>query len=117
MPAELFYRSIAELAADLETKKISSVELTRAVIARTKAIDGRVRAFNSFDEADALAQAAASDQRRAAGEGRGQLDGIPIGLKDVIAVRDQALSASSKILANFVSPYDATVTTRLKQAG
>src|SRR5256885_15344388 len=107
MLAELFYRSIAELAADLETKKISSVELMRAVIARTKAVEGRVRAFNSFDEADALAQAEASDARRAQGEARGALDGIPIGMKDVIAVAGQPLTASSRMLANFVSPYDA----------
>jgi len=96
---------------------LSSVELTLAVVARTKAVDGRVRAFNSYDEADALAQAAASDARRAAGQARGPLDGIPVGLKDVIAVAGQPLTASSKMLANFVSPYDATVTTKLKNAG
>ena len=76
-----------------------------------------MRAFNSRDEADALAQAAASDARRAAGGVLGPLDGIPIGLKDVIAVKDQPLTASSRMLANFISPYDATVTTRLRRAG
>ena len=117
MSSELFYRPLTELAADLAAKKLSSVELTQAVIARTKAVDGRVKAFNSFDEADALAQAAASDARRAAGQARGSLDGIPIGLKDVISVAGQPLTASSKMLANFVSPYDATVTQKLKNAG
>jgi aspartyl-tRNA(Asn)/glutamyl-tRNA(Gln) amidotransferase subunit A len=117
MRSEINYQSIAALAAQLEAKQLSSVDLTRAVIARTKAVEPRVRAFNSFDEADALAQAAASDARRAAGQGRGMLEGIPIGLKDVIAVKDQPLTASSRILANFVSPYDSTVTTRLRQAG
>jgi aspartyl-tRNA(Asn)/glutamyl-tRNA(Gln) amidotransferase subunit A len=115
--SELFHKSVTELAGLLETKAISSVELTRAVIARTKAVDPRVHAFNSFDEADALAQAAASDARRAAGEARGLLEGIPVALKDVIAVEGQPLTASSRMLANFVSPYDATVTTRLKRAG
>jgi aspartyl-tRNA(Asn)/glutamyl-tRNA(Gln) amidotransferase subunit A len=115
--AELFHQTISELGASLAAKRLSSVELTRAVIARTKAVEDRVRAFNSFDEADALAQAAAADARRAAGQARGLLDGIPIGLKDVIAVEGQPLTASSKMLANFVSPYDATVTTRLKNAG
>src|SRR5262245_38470179 len=114
---DLFFQTIAELSAALEAKSLSSVELTRAVVARTKAVEPRGRAFNSFDEADALAQARASDERRAAGQSRGKLEGIPIGLKDVIAVKDQPLTASSKMLANFVSPYDATVTTRLKQAG
>jgi aspartyl-tRNA(Asn)/glutamyl-tRNA(Gln) amidotransferase subunit A len=115
--AELFHQSIASLAAALDAKRISAVELTRAVIARTKAVEPRVHAFNSFDEADALAQAAASDARRAAGQACGPLEGVPIALKDVIAVTGQPLTASSKMLANFVSPYDATVTTRLKNAG
>jgi aspartyl-tRNA(Asn)/glutamyl-tRNA(Gln) amidotransferase subunit A len=117
MPAELFHQPITALAAALESKQLSAVELARAVLARKAAVDGRVRAFNSADDADALAQAAASDARRAAGQARGLLDGIPVGLKDVIAVKDQPLTASSKMLANFISPYDATVTTRLKEAG
>jgi aspartyl-tRNA(Asn)/glutamyl-tRNA(Gln) amidotransferase subunit A len=117
VPSELHYQSVADLAPQLESGRVSAVELLRAVIARTEAVEPRVRAFNSFDAADALAQAAASDARRAGGQARGPLEGIPIGLKDVIAVKDQPLTASSRILANFVSPYDATVTTRLKQAG
>jgi len=117
MSAPLHFQSLAELSARLERREVSATELTQAVIARTKALEPRLHAFNSFDEADALAQAAASDARRAAGQARGPLDGIPIGLKDVIAVRDQPLTASSKIIANFISPYDATVTRKLKDAG
>ena len=117
MSSEIFYQSIAQLGTALDAKKISATELTRAVIARTKAVESRVHAFNSFDETDALAQATASDARRVAGQARGPLDGIPIALKDVIAVTGQPLTASSKMLANFVSPYDATVTTKLKNAG
>jgi aspartyl-tRNA(Asn)/glutamyl-tRNA(Gln) amidotransferase subunit A len=115
--SELYFKPVTELAALLEAGKISSVELMQAVISRTKAVDAQVKAFNSFDEADALAQAAASDQRRAAGQARGPLDGLPIGMKDVIAVAGQPLTASSRMLANFVSPYDATVTQKLKNAG
>src|SRR4051794_32531559 len=96
---ELFFQTIAQLADALEAKQVSAVELAQAVIARTKAVETRVRAFNSFDEADALGQAAASDARRAAAESRGLLDGIPIALKDVIAVKDQPLTASSRMLA------------------
>ena len=117
MSSDLFFQPITALAAALEAKQLSAVELMQAVIARTKAVEPRVHAFNSYDEADALAQAAASDARRAAGHSGGPLDGIPIALKDVIAVTGQPLTASSKMLANFVSPYDATVTTKLKQAG
>ncbi len=117
MSSELFYQTIPALAAKLAGRELTAVELMQAVIARTRAVEPRVRAFNSSDEADALAQAAASDARRAAGQARGVLEGIPLGLKDVIAVKDQPLTASSKMLANFVSPYDATVTTKLKAAG
>ena len=117
MAAELYYQSIVKLAAQLAAGTLSSVELTQAIVARTKAVEARVKAFNSFDEADALTQATASDARRAAGQANGPLDGIPVGLKDIISVAGQPLTASSKILANFVSPYDATVTRRLKKAG
>src|SRR5882724_7360475 len=104
MSSELFFQSAASLAIQLESKQISGVELMQAVVARTKNVDTRVKAFNSFDESDALAQAKASDERRARGEIRGTLDGIPLGLKDVISVAGQPLTASSKMLANFVSP-------------
>jgi aspartyl-tRNA(Asn)/glutamyl-tRNA(Gln) amidotransferase subunit A len=114
---EQHFQTVSELSAGLERRELSAVELMQTFLARTKAVEPRVHAFNSFNEADALAQAAASDARRAAGQSRGPLDGIPIGLKDVIAVRDQPLTASSKILQNFVSPYDATVTRKLKDAG
>src|SRR5580704_12397902 len=117
MSSELFYQPVTDLAAQLAEKKISAVELMQAVLARTKAVDAKVQAFNSFDEADALSQAHASDARRAGGQARGLLDGIPIGIKDVISVAGQPLTASSKMLANFVSPYDATVTRKLKDAG
>jgi aspartyl-tRNA(Asn)/glutamyl-tRNA(Gln) amidotransferase subunit A len=117
MSSELYFKSIAELAALLASGKISAVELMQAIAARTQAVDGRVRAFNSYDEQDALAQARAADARRAAGQARGPLDGIPVGMKDVIAVAGQPLTASSRMLANFVSPYDATVTRKLKDAG
>jgi aspartyl-tRNA(Asn)/glutamyl-tRNA(Gln) amidotransferase subunit A len=122
MAAELYNASVAELSGLLSRGEVSAVELMTSVIARTKAVDGRVRAFNSYDEADALAQARASDARRAAAKAAGDptarpLEGIPVGFKDVISVAGQPLTASSQMLANFVSPYDATVTQKLKAAG
>jgi aspartyl-tRNA(Asn)/glutamyl-tRNA(Gln) amidotransferase subunit A len=113
----LVYRPLCDLSAALAAGEVSAVELTEAVIARTAAVEPRVRAFNSRDEEDARRQAAAADARRARRESRGPLDGIPIGVKDVIAVKDQPLTASSRMLANYVSPYDATVIERLRQAG
>src|SRR6186713_1318348 len=111
------YQTATQLADLLQTGKLTSVALVQAYLERIAAVDSRVKAFNSYDAVNALAQAKASDERRVAGQARGPLDGIPVGLKDVIAVEGQPLTCSSRILANFVSPYDATVTTRLKAAG
>ncbi len=122
MPEPLYHLTIAELGARLQAGSVTSVELTQAVIARTRAVEARVHAFNSFDAEDALAQARASDERRARARASGApapgpLEGIPIGIKDVISVAGQPLTASSRMLANFVSPYDATVISKLKAAG
>ena len=117
MAASSTFLTATQLADLLQTGKLTSVALVQAHLDRIAAVEPRVKAFNSHDAADALAQARASDARRAAGQARGPLEGIPVGLKDVIAVEGQPLTCSSKMLANFVSPYDSTVTTRLKAAG
>jgi aspartyl-tRNA(Asn)/glutamyl-tRNA(Gln) amidotransferase subunit A len=113
----LLFRTLTDLSAGLARREFSAAELMQAFIDRTRAVDPQVKAFNSHDPADALAQARASDARRATGTTLGPLDGLPIGIKDVIAVKDQPLTASSKMLGNFVSPYDATVTEKLRRAG
>jgi len=114
---ELLYATVSELSELLAGGKITSVELIKAYLNRIKAVEPKVEAFLSYDEADALAQARASDERRAAGKAFGPLDGIPVGIKDVISVKDQPLSCASKILAPYVSPYDATAITRLRAQG
>ena len=93
------------------------MELTKAFIDRAEAVEPKIRAFLSRDVEDALNQAKASDERRLAGKSLSDLDGIPIGIKDVIAVKGQPLTCASKILADFRSPYDATVTLKLKESG
>ena len=117
MADEILFSTLTGLADRLASGELSAVEITQAFIDRTTAVDGQVRAFNSVNPEDALVQAKAADVRRAAGECRGPLDGLPIALKDVIAVKDQPLTASSKMLEDFISPYDATVTEKLKSAG
>ena len=74
-------------------------------------VDGQIHAFISHDAADALAQADAADQAIAAGVTHAQkpLLGVPVAVKDVLAVKNQPLNCGSKILGHFVSPYDATV--------
>jgi len=115
--SDLYFKTISELAALLAAGQTTSVAITQAVIDRTAAVDGQVRAFLSSDADDALAQAQASDQRRAAGTILGPLDGIPIGIKDTLAVKDQPLRCASKMLQNYVSPFDATCIVKLREAG
>ncbi len=117
MADDLHFKTLTELQSLLSAGDLSSVELTQALIDRKEAVDPQVQAFNSLNTDGALAEAEAADQRRAVGEIKGPLDGIPIGLKDVIAVKDGPLTCSSKMLEHFVSPYDATTTSKLKDAG
>ena len=109
--------SLDDLARGLAAEDFTAVALAEACLARVKATDDRVGAFLSLDREGVLAQARAADGRRAAGAALGPLDGVPVALKDVIAVQDAPLTCGSRMLASFVSPYDATVTVRLKAAG
>ena len=106
-----------ELAAKLAGGETTARAVMEAFIARTQAVEPSIHAFNSFDVDDALAQADAADARRARGQVRGPLDGIPVAIKDLIAVKGQPLTCSSRILETFVSPYDAHVTERLRASG
>ena len=109
--------TISQLREKLAKRDVSARELTQACLDRVRKIDGQLHAFLSVDEADALAQADASDKLLAS-DGTGKpLLGIPVGMKDVIAVKGHPLGCASKILAKFVSPYDSTVTEKLKAAG
>ena len=115
--SDIIQKTAAELSQALAAKTVSAVEVAQAFIARTEAVEDRVKAFNSRDAEWTLAQAKASDERRAAGDAAGPLDGVPVALKDILAVKDQPLTCSSRMLENFVSPYDAHVTELLKAQG
>ncbi|GAA4681685.1 Asp-tRNA(Asn)/Glu-tRNA(Gln) amidotransferase subunit GatA [Nocardioides nanhaiensis] len=116
VPAEI-RRTAAELADDLTAGTTTSVALTQAHLDRIAAVDGAVHAFLHVDAEGALEQAAAADERRAAGTPASALDGVPVAVKDVLATRGLPTTCGSKILEGWVPPYDATVVTRLKQAG
>ncbi len=109
--------TISELAAKIGRREVSAREAMQACLDRIQKVDERIHAFISYDAADALAQADAADQARARGETHRPLLGVPIALKDVIAVRGQPLNCGSKILGKFISPYSATVVEKLQAAG
>jgi len=107
--------TLAQQAAQLAAKAVSSVELTQAALARVQAHDA-LGAFLSVDADVALAQAAAADARRAQGDASALL-GVPIAHKDIFVTTDFASTAASKMLAGYRSPFDATVVAKLKAAG
>jgi aspartyl-tRNA(Asn)/glutamyl-tRNA(Gln) amidotransferase subunit A len=108
--------TIAGLAADLAARRVSARELATAAIARVEAAQSRLNAFITVTADQALAAADAADARRARGE-TGALLGVPFAHKDIFCTEGVLTTCGSKMLANFVSPYDATVVARLAAAG
>jgi aspartyl-tRNA(Asn)/glutamyl-tRNA(Gln) amidotransferase subunit A len=108
--------NISELTARLARREVSAREATQACLDQIARVDGKIHAFISHDAADALAQADAADKEMAAGVTKPLL-GVPVAVKDVLAVKNQPLNCASKILGNFISPYDATVIEKLRAAG
>jgi aspartyl-tRNA(Asn)/glutamyl-tRNA(Gln) amidotransferase subunit A len=113
---ELFDLTIHELHTMLKKKEVSSVEATRAMLSRIEATDGRVNAFITVTADEALQAAAAADSRIAAGD-IAPLTGVPVALKDIFLTKGLRTTCASKILENFIPPYDATSWLRLKEQG
>jgi aspartyl-tRNA(Asn)/glutamyl-tRNA(Gln) amidotransferase subunit A len=108
--------SLKELSASLAAKKASSVELTRLFLGRIAKLNGALNAFITVDEEKSLAQARAADERIARGAAQA-LTGIPVAHKDIFVARDWLTTCGSKILSNFVGPYDAHLIGRFNDAG
>ena len=108
--------SVSELSRGLAQGEYSSEELTRALLTRIEQTGAGLNAFVTVDADGALAAARAADARRQAGE-VGPLDGIPLAHKDIFCTRGLRTSCGSRMLDNFVAPYDATVVERLAAAG
>jgi len=109
-------KSIAELAAGLRSGAFSSQELTRSFLDRIAKLDPKLNSLITLTEASALQQAEAADRRLASGQAAA-LTGIPFLHKDIFCTLGVRTSCGSRMLDNFEAPYDATVTTRLRQAG
>ncbi|MEV4415301.1 Asp-tRNA(Asn)/Glu-tRNA(Gln) amidotransferase subunit GatA [Catellatospora sp. NPDC049609] len=115
--SDLIKLTAAALGEKIAAGEVSAEEVTRAHLDRIAEVDGRVHAFLHVDSEGAVEAARAVDARRAAGEKLGPLAGVPIAIKDVIATKGVPSTAASKILEGWRPPYDATVMTRIREAG
>ena len=115
--SELIWRSATELAASLRAGEVSSREITQALLDRADEVDPKLNAYLERTPGRALSDADAADERRNTGEQRSAFDGVPIAYKDIFVTRGVTTTCGSKILENFVPPYDATVVARCDGAG
>ncbi len=115
--SELVRKDASELSALLSAGEVSAVEVTQAHLDRITQVDGAIHAFLHIDTEGALQAASVVDSKRAAGETVGSLAGVPLGLKDILATKGLPTTVGSKMLENWIPPYDATVVTRLREAG
>jgi aspartyl-tRNA(Asn)/glutamyl-tRNA(Gln) amidotransferase subunit A len=114
--SELHHMGLTALAAGLRARRFSSVELAEAFLKRIEASQGTLNAFISVTRSQALEDAAAADRALAAGVG-GPLTGVPIAHKDLFCTQGVRTTCGSRMLDNFVSPYDATVVAKLRRSG
>ena len=113
---ELFELTVHELHEKLKKREVSSVEATKSMLSRIEATDARVNAFITVAGDGALKDAEAADQRIAAGQ-MDPLTGIPVALKDIFLTKGMRTTCASRILEDFIPPYDAEVVARLKAQG
>jgi aspartyl-tRNA(Asn)/glutamyl-tRNA(Gln) amidotransferase subunit A len=115
--SELVWKPITELARMIAAKEVSPVELIQAHLDRIEVLNGKLKAYITVCREEALAAAKAAEAAVLNGQPLGRLHGIPIGLKDLYATQGIKTTGGSKILAEWVPTEDATVVTRLKEAG
>jgi aspartyl-tRNA(Asn)/glutamyl-tRNA(Gln) amidotransferase subunit A len=113
----MYSQTAHELHSALLGKTISSVDLTKAVLDRIDKVENKTQAYVSVTKEEALKQAKAADERIKKKENITPLTGIPIAIKDNMCTKGILTTCSSKILSNYIPPYDATVVKKLKEAG
>ena len=114
---ELHYQSLGDVCRQIKSGARSSVGVTEHQLERISALDGELKSFAMVLADDALAQAEALDAQKKRAEPLGALHGVPIGIKDLLYTKGIVTASGTKVMADFVPDYDATVVTRLKQAG
>ncbi len=114
--SEIHYLSTQQLIAGLQDKQFSSLELTEHYIKRINALDSKINSFITHTSETALAQAKAADEMRAQGDQRPLL-GVPMAHKDIFCTQGVLTTCGSKMLHNFISPYDATIVSNIAKAG
>ncbi|HEX2476756.1 MAG TPA: Asp-tRNA(Asn)/Glu-tRNA(Gln) amidotransferase subunit GatA [Lacipirellulaceae bacterium] len=112
----LVEQSAVELLRSLESRAVSSVELTKAYLERIQSLNGRIGAFLRVSGDESLKRAAEVDARRARGESVGRLAGIPVAVKDIFCAEGEITTCASRMLEKFGPPYDSTVIARLRAA-
>ncbi len=117
MTADLTRLTAADTAAKIAAGDVTAVEVAHAHLDRIGAVDGRVHSFLRVDAEGALAAAEAVDTARAAGEALKPLAGVPLALKDVVVTKGLETTSGSKILQGWIPPYDAEITTKMRDAG
>ncbi|MFD8707015.1 Asp-tRNA(Asn)/Glu-tRNA(Gln) amidotransferase subunit GatA [Kitasatospora sp. NPDC059648] len=117
IPTPIIRWTAAETAGAIAKGEVSAVEVAQAHLDRIEAVDKKVNAFLHVDTEGALAAARAVDEKRAKGDELGPLAGVPLALKDVFTTKGIPTTCGSKMLEGWIPPYDATLTTRLKDAG
>ncbi len=113
----LHYQTIAEVAARLQSRELSPVELTSAILERIEALDGDLKSYATVMADSALASARTAEQEIAAGNYRGGLHGVPIAVKDLCFTAGVATMGGARVLKDFVPDFDATVVRKLNAAG
>ncbi|HWP91723.1 MAG TPA: Asp-tRNA(Asn)/Glu-tRNA(Gln) amidotransferase subunit GatA [Thermodesulfobacteriota bacterium] len=114
---DLPFHTIREISDLIQKKEVSPVELAEAVIKRIEEVDIRVNSYITTLKDEAISSAKEAEDLISSGKYKGPLHGVPIGLKDIFCMKGVKTTCGSKILENFISPYDATVTQKLKEAG
>lgn len=113
---DLTFASMIEIGQAVRTKKVSAAEVATHYLERIRRLDPQLNSFITVNEA-AVDEARAIDAKIQKGEDPGPLAGVPFGIKDLFCTKGLKTTAASKILGNFVPPYESTVTERLKAAG